>query len=140
MASADKKMVSVDSFIFEPPSSPGGQAHLIGSRCKSCGGYTLPRKMVCFRCGGDMEVAPLPSTKGKLYSFTLNQQPMPGSAIMPPYIIAQVLLPEGVIVETVLTDADFDSLEIGRDVEMVVEKLKEDEEGNDVITFKYRPA
>jgi len=87
-----------------------------------------------------MEVAPLPSTKGKLYSFTLNQQPMPGSAIMPPYIIAQVLLPEGVIVETVLTDADFDSLEIGRDVEMVVEKLKEDEEGNDVITFKYRPA
>ena len=138
MASADKKMVSVDSFIFKPPSSPGGEAHFIGGRCTKCGGYTLPRKMLCFRCGGEMEVAPLPGTKGTLYSFTLNQQPMPGAEIMPPYIIAQVLLPEGVIVETVLIDADFESLQPGMAVDMVVEKLKEDEEGNDVMTFKYK--
>jgi hypothetical protein len=30
-------------------------------------------------------------------------------------------------------------LSIGKEVELVIEKLHEDEEGNDVLTFKFRP-
>jgi hypothetical protein len=29
---------------------------------------------------------------------------------------------------------------VGLDVELVIEKLHEDEEGNEIVTFKFRPA
>jgi hypothetical protein len=139
MATQEKKAVSVDSFIFELDAE-GKTGHFIGSRCKDCGGYMLPRKRICYRCGGDMEVAPLPSTGGKLYSYTVNSLPVPGAVMVPPYAIGQLLLPEGVVLDTVLTDCDFNDLKIGMDLEMVVEKIKEDEEGNDVMAFKHRPV
>jgi len=51
-----------------------------------------------------------------------------------------VELPEGVRVQTLFTGCDPDSLEIGMDVELVIEKLFEDQEGHDVITYKFRPV
>ncbi len=141
MTSTAKKMISIDAFLYEPPRERGEAGHLIGSRCGDCGGYVLPRKLLCPRCGGAMEVAHIPSTRGTLYSFTLNHQPMPGAVMEPPYIIAQVLLPEGFTLETVLTNsARFEALNVGAVVEMVAEKLREDDDGNDVMTFKFRPV
>ena len=51
-----------------------------------------------------------------------------------------VLLPEGLLVPTVISTDVLDSLRIGMDMEMVLEKIKEDDEGNDVMVFKFRPV
>ena len=39
----------------------------------------------------------------------------------------------------VLADCDLEALHIGQEVELVVEKVKEDEEGNDIMSFKFKP-
>jgi uncharacterized OB-fold protein len=57
-----------------------------------------------------------------------------------PYAEGFVELPEGVRVETLFTDCNFDDLRIGMDMEMVVERLQEDEEGNEILSYKFRPA
>jgi len=40
----------------------------------------------------------------------------------------------------VLTDVDPEAARIGMPLELVVEKASVDSEGNDVMTFKFRPA
>ncbi|OHE24617.1 MAG: hypothetical protein A3J94_09030 [Syntrophus sp. RIFOXYC2_FULL_54_9] len=57
-----------------------------------------------------------------------------------PYAIGYVELPEGVRVETLFSTSDFEQLRIGLDVELVIERLHEDEEGNEVLTYKFRPV
>jgi len=57
-----------------------------------------------------------------------------------PYAEGFVELPEGVRVQTLFTDCNLDDLRVSMDVELVIEKLHEDEEGNEIVTFKFRPA
>ena len=49
-------------------------------------------------------------------------------------------LPEGVRVETLFTDCDLDELKIGMAVELVLRTLHQDEAGNDVETYMFRPT
>jgi len=49
-----------------------------------------------------------------------------------------VKLPEKVIVGSVLSDCDVDSVRVDMPVELVLEKVKEDQDGNDVVAFKFR--
>jgi uncharacterized OB-fold protein len=81
------------------------------------------------------------SQHGKIYSVTVVTQRPPIYYQGPvPYAMGFVELPEGVRVQTLFTDCDPDRLEIGMDVELVVEKLFEDKEGHDIITYKFRPV
>ena len=118
----------------------GGSPALLGSRCPGCGEHFYPPRYVCLNCyhEGLEEVAL--STRGELYSFTIARVALPGTLMIPPYVIAQVRLTEGVQIATVLTDVDPETVRIGMPLEMVVEKASVDSEGNDVMTFKFRPA
>ena len=80
------------------------------------------------------------STRGELYSFTIARVALPGTLMVPPYVIAQVKLTDGVQVATVLCDVEQEAVRIGMPLELVVEKASTDSEGNDVMTFKFRPA
>jgi uncharacterized OB-fold protein len=79
--------------------------------------------------------------RGKIYSFTVVMQRPPEYYKGPvPYAVGFVELPQGVRIETLFTNCNFEDLKIGMDVEMVIEKLHEDEEGNEILTYKFRPA
>ena len=56
-----------------------------------------------------------------------------------PYSFGWVELPEGIRVETLFTGCAPENLKIGMKVEMVLEKLHEDDEGNEIICHKFRP-
>ena len=118
----------------------GDSPALMGSRCPQCGEHFYPPRYVCLNCyhEGLEEVAL--STRGELWTFTIARAALPGTLMMPPYVIAQVRLPEGVSVATVLTDVDPEAVRIGMPLDLVVEKASVDSEGNDVMTFKFRPA
>ena len=118
----------------------GDSPALLGSRCPQCGEHFYPPRYVCLNCyhEGLEEVAL--STRGELYTFTIARAALPGTLMTPPYVIAQVRLPEGVSVATVLTDVDPETVRIGMPLELVVEKALVDSEGNDLMTFKFRPA
>ncbi len=78
------------------------------------------------------------STAGKLYSYTIVEYPAPG--IVGPYAIGYVDLPEGVRVFSILADWDHKSLKVEMGMELTLGKFKEDKEGNEIWTYKFRPA
>lgn len=58
-----------------------------------------------------------------------------------PYIQAYVELEEGPIIYTLVSDCDPHNclLRLGQDMEMVIDTIREDSEGNEIIAWKFRP-
>ena len=120
----------------------GKTPRLIGSKCSNCGEIYFPKneKNWCTHCqNATLEDVEL-SNKGKIATFSVvMQQPGGGFYRGPvPYAYGCVDLPEGVRIKTLFTD-DFDHLSVGGEVELIIDKLHEDEYGNDVLTFKFKP-
>ncbi len=84
-----------------------------------------------------MEIVPL-SSSGKLYSYTVLEYPAPG--LVGPYAIGYIDLPEGVRIFSILADWDRKSLTAGMSVELTLGKFKEDKEGDEIWTYKFRPV
>ncbi len=78
--------------------------------------------------------------KGKLESFTVVWSPLPG--FKAPSVHSLIRLDEGLTIWSLMTGCDLsgDALEIGMDVELVIEKVREDQEGNEIVSFQYRPV
>src|SRR4030067_1394309 len=143
MMSGVAKQIPIKEGLWSVPSSLDEKPQLIGSRCHRCGEVFFPKKAygICNHCQSkNLEEVKL-SRKGKIYAFTIVMQKPPEYYKGPvPYAEGFVELPEGVRVETLFTDCNFDDLRIGMDVEMVIERLQEDEEGNEILAYKFRPA
>ena len=116
----------------------GDDPHLIGSRCKLCNTVFFPPRSICTRCFKDdvMEKTELGRT-GKLCSYSTVWQNIP--RYQSPYMVAYVDLPEGVRVFAHLTDCDPSELRIGMEVETVIDVLRKDEDGKEVVGYKFRP-
>jgi uncharacterized OB-fold protein len=135
-----RQMIPLRRGMFRLPEQPDGKPILIGSRCPDCGAHFFPRRYVCLTCYRQgLEDADL-STKGKIWTFTIARQTPPGSMIEAPYVMAVVELPEKVAIETVVRDVDPESVRVGMDVEIVLARMKEDAEGNDIVSFMFRPV
>jgi len=133
-----KGVVPLREGLFRIPKSPGEKPAVIASRCPRCGEHFFPKRVVCLACGQvGLEEAYL-TGPGKIWTFTIARDTPPGSLIQAPYVIAQVQLPEKVIVGSVLSDCDVDSVRVDMPVRLVLEKVKQDEEGNDVVALKFR--
>jgi uncharacterized protein len=120
--------------------------HLVGSKCGSCGAIFLDlKRLACSKCGsaGQFQQVQL-SDKGKVWVFSVVHQSFPG--IKTPYVTAIVDLPEGISVRSNLVDVDPDEVEknpqkvFGMPVELVVNKVSTDRQGNDVMAFQFRPS
>lgn len=136
----DKKRVPLKEGLFTLPASLSGKPRLIATKCRKCGEVFFPKRMVCLNCSAmDMEELLL-STRGKIFTFTIVRQAPPDSIAKAPYGLGSIQMPEGVHVRTVLADCDLDKLEVGMDVELVLEKIKEDEQGNSVMAYKFKPC
>ena len=138
-----KKQVPIREGLFTMSLSPLEQARLAGSKCRSCGEVSLGTVSSCPNCAGDdLEVIPL-SRRGSLWTYTVIRHRPPGDYKGPepfaPFGEGLVELPEGIQVLSPI-DGDVEKLKIGMELELVVYKLYEDEEGNDVIAFKFKPV
>lgn len=122
---------------------PETEARLLGNRCCGCGEVFFPRKTsgVCTHCQGEVLEEIKLSRQGTISAFTIvYQTPAGGFYRGPvPYAYGTVDLPEGVRVLTQFAEP-FDRLALGKSVEMVVEKLSADAEGNDLLTYRFRRA
>jgi uncharacterized OB-fold protein len=81
------------------------------------------------------------SRRGTLTSYTVNYyQPPPPFRMEPfePYGVGVARLPDGLQVIGMLTGAPLGELQVGRDVELVTERLYDDEDGVEVHTWKWR--
>ena len=124
-----------------------GEPRLIGGRCPDCGNHVFPMQKDCPKCTGDRIEQVELSTKGVLWTWTIQGFP-PKS---PPYIgetdpgnfeaygVGYVELPGEVKVEARLTENDPTRLRVGMEMELTVVPLAIDEEGNEVVTFAFQP-
>ena len=117
-----------------------GKPHLIASRCSQCGYIFFPRRTLCAACGsGGLEETVL-SGGGRIWSYSVAYQAPPGAVVRPPYVIAQVELPERVLVFALITDCAPEEARIGMEVEITPVKVAADDEGRDIMAFAFRPV
>jgi uncharacterized OB-fold protein len=141
---SEKKRIPAVEGVFTWPSD---DPHFIASRCKTCGTVSFPKSGVCRnpKCKNKLDVEEiLLSRRGKLMTYTqINYQPPPPYVSPEPFIpfaIGEAGFPEGIAILGQLTGCKYEDLEIGMEVEMVVEKLFEDKDGNEVVAWKFRPV
>ncbi|KUO75206.1 MAG: hypothetical protein APF81_16285 [Desulfosporosinus sp. BRH_c37] len=133
------KEILVGEGLFVRPKSPSEEPHLIGSKCKNCAEVTFPKQPWCANCGGEAEELLL-STIGKLYSFSnVNNAPPEGYKGPIPYGVGSVEV-DGVRVMCNITEHDPGKLKIGMEMQLVVDSLFVDDDGNKVIGLMFRPV
>ncbi|MCK4793290.1 MAG: OB-fold domain-containing protein [Desulfobacteraceae bacterium] len=135
------KRILVREGLYTNPSNPEEKPALMGCRCPSCGEMFFPRLLLCQNCQ-DRNVEEITlSRKGRIYSFTVVMQPPASHYKGPvPYAFGWVELPEGIRVETLYTGCTLDELHIGMEMGLVIEKLHDDDEGNEVVCHKFKPV
>jgi len=124
---------------------PSDEPRLIGSRCAACGIVTFPAQDSCPRCPSTEMAEHLLSRRGRLWAWTTQEFPPPappyagptGKAFVP-YGVGYVQLGDEVRVETRLTTTE--GLRIGIDMELVLVPFRTDDDGNEVMTFAFRPV
>lgn len=144
MTAAPGTGVPIQEGLFTWPSD---EPRLIASRCSDCGEVTFPKQDGCPSCTGRNTEEIRLSRRGQLWTWTIQRFPPPPPYIGPaeresflPYGVGYVELPEGVRVEGRLTTSDPAELEIGMEMELVIEKFIEDEQGRERLTFAFRPV
>jgi uncharacterized protein len=136
-----KSQVPIEEGLFYVPSSSDERPYLVGSKCNECGNVTFPKRSVCPRCvkPGTMEEYHIYG-KGKLNTFSIVNAALPG--FKAPSIQAYVDLADGPRIWSLITgiDPDDTSLRIGMELELVVEKVRNDAQGNELMSYQFRPA
>ena len=137
----EKKRILVHERLFTVPVLPGEKPQLIGSKCNSCGEVLFPRKTMCPNCCSDNVEEAFIGPRGKVYSFTIIYQAAPIGYKGPvPYGVVKLEMPEGLRITGLATLNDPTQLKIGMDMELVVDSLFIDTNGNDIIGFKFKPV
>jgi uncharacterized OB-fold protein len=134
----EKKQLPVREGLFTMPKSPAEKPSLLGSKCSACGEAFFPRRTRCANCGAEHLEELILSRRGKLYNYTIVHNATPGYSGPVPYGIGRIELPEGIAVTAPLTGCDLNTLKIGMQLELVLEKQYDDENGNEVIAYKFK--
>ena len=136
--------VPVAEGIFTWPSE---EPQLIGSRCGACGMITFPAQGSCPRCASTEMEEQLLERRGRLWAFTTQAFPPPSPPYsgpqgddFEPFGVGYVELPGQVKVETRLTESDANALEHGMEMELVIVPFRTDDNGDEVVTFAFRPV
>lgn len=123
--------------LFE--AADGGSQRLIANRCSHCQRVFFPRRAYCGVCGAtglqDLRLA----GRGKVYSFSIIDRKSKVSVIDPPYVQAEVAMPEGVHVFTVLDHCKTADVRIAMEVEMYVDEVPAPGGAGKVLAYKFRP-
>lgn len=112
--------------VSAPFWAAAARGQLVVQRCVRCGEHQFYPRPLCTRCTGDVEWSTVAGT-GTLYTFTVIRQnlaqPFAGFG---PYITAMVVLDEGPMMMSNLTDVDPANVRIGMPVECYAVRLSDD--------------
>jgi uncharacterized protein len=125
---------------------PDDNPQLIGSRCGACGATAFPAQPRCPKCSvGEMSEVLLPR-RGTLVAWTTQGFPPgppykgPTGKDFVPFGVGLVQLEDVIRVEGRLTENDPAKLEFGMDVELTMVPFTTDEDGNEIVTFAFKPV
>jgi len=125
---------------------PNDNPQLIGSTCGSCGATVFPVQQRCPKCSvGYMSQVLLPR-RGTLVAWTTQGFPPgppykgPTGKAFVPFGVGLVELGDVIRVEGRLTENDPAKLEFGMPVELTMIPFTTDDDGNDIVTFAFKPV
>jgi uncharacterized OB-fold protein len=140
---AERKQIPMAADLLRLTDSVKQKGQLIGTMCNSCGETFFGKKTICENCQSADLKEHILSNKGKLWSFTVVHFPPPPPYKSPnpfvPYGGGWVELSDGILIISLLTENDPTKLSTGMELEMIVDKLYEDEAGNDIMIYKFKP-
>jgi uncharacterized OB-fold protein len=133
--------VPIEEGYFTVPDDPSEAPRLLGSRCGACGEHFFPRRHVCARCLAEGCEDVLLGPQGRLWTWTYVHVPLfaKKDARFGAEGVGQVDLPEGPRVQAILLGGPED-FRIGLDMELDLETLRTDEDGREVVIFRFRPV
>jgi uncharacterized OB-fold protein len=133
--------VAIEEGYFTIPDDPAEAPRLLGSRCPACGEHFFPRRLVCAKClhEGCEDVALGP--RGRIHTWTYVHVPLfaKKNAKVEGYGVGQVDLDEGPRIQSILLGEAGD-FAIGMEVELDLESLGPNKEGDEVVIYRFRPV
>jgi len=132
--------IPIGEGFYQIPKTSDQKPVLIGSRCTKCGEVYFPKVPQCLKCYTETTEDFNLERVGKVYSSTVVYLAPPLYKGKVPYVIGHVELDNGVLVPTRFTEVGESPLPVGTEVQLVLEKLGQDEEGKDVIVHAFRPV
>jgi uncharacterized OB-fold protein len=125
---------SIDVAVFETEPAP----RLFGGRERQSGKLLFP----CPSDQRSFDREELPR-HGTLWSFTIQRispksPPFHGTQPYTPFAVGYIELPGALIVESRLTEVQFDRLRIGLPMELTTLSLYTDAQGTDVLTYAFK--
>lgn len=140
MTTSKRVPVAADLFAETPEG-----ARLLGSRCASCGMPYFPRTSFCHNpdCVDRKVEDALFGPRGTLWSCAIQNYPPPPPTLYDepyaPYALGIVDFPEGLRVLGRIQTDDPASLRLGSEVELIVDRIHGDADGNEIVSWKFRP-
>jgi uncharacterized OB-fold protein len=139
---SDVKRVPAVEGLF---ADTAGGARLLGSRCDGCQTSYFPRSETCHNpdCDAsrmnDAEFGP----RGTLWSLAIQNYQPPPPVLSPepyrPYAVGLVDMPGGLRVLGRIATGDPMAVEVGCEVELVIEPLARSEAGEDIVSWQFKP-
>jgi uncharacterized OB-fold protein len=116
-----------------------GEPYIVGSRCRKCGKLHFPARPLCTECySEDLESTSL-GQEGTIYSMTYVNLGMKG--FKTPYILAWVDLAESRLAALVDWDPEkIGELRHGQKVRLVIDVLRVEDDGQEVVGYKFQPV
>ena len=136
----DKDWILIQAGLFDYPVEEGQYPALLANRCTSCGRSFFPKRTLCPHCfeQGEMEDITL-DRRGVIYACTVVHIPSP-AGIKAPYSYGYVDIPANNIrVFALFTGGDPYSFQSGQEVELVLEPIKKEQQGQQIIGYKFKP-
>jgi uncharacterized OB-fold protein len=133
---------SIYDAVLTRSTPTGDDWYLVGSRCAACGETSVGAAEWCGQCGGsELTTQPLPRA-GSLWSYTVVRHRPPGNCRLPEAFDGLALGLVELAGARVLTplDVPFDRLAIGMPVVLVPHVLYQDDDGTDVVAFRFAPG
>jgi len=136
-------MLEEPMWVPEVPGSLTGrnieQLQLLGSKCDLCGRTYFPSRKNCPRCMIDKVQDVALSDRGSLQTFVVATVAPPGYEV--PHAQGYVDLENGPRIFSLLTDyEDPDRLRVGTTMGLKIVKRGRDEQGREIVGFRFRPV
>ena len=121
---------------------PDGGFRLVGQKCRECGAVALGRHPACLSCHSRQVAEVSLSQTGPLANYSIvHLKPSSEWTGPVPYALGEVVIPEGIAVTTLIMGLkNFDGIKVGAAMKLALEKVDEDEEGNDIMCYVWIPA
>ena len=126
---------------------PSDKPCLIAGRCRDCDNHMFPTQDLCPKCSGSSTEAVELARTGTLWTWTVQSYPPKSPPFagnsdpksFQPFGVGYVEIDGKVRVESRLTVAEPEQLEIDMEMELVIEPLFVNEAGDEVVTFAFAP-